>query len=337
MSEKDPSSQKKVRGFLKDSLGSGLFSLLLIGFPALFVYLAYSDFTLTGPMGYLFAFEIQTLGWADEGANLFAAAMLSLLLAGLLGMGLTALFDLNPRRSPAAETSAGPAPKRSSRGLLFVLILLGGGVAVFLHERNQKLYSLDLGDRTATLPHDAGFVELRAIPAHRYLAAILIGSTKGPSRYTVYEPLVGPGWTPGLPIRFFLHYDGPYTRTSRRLSRRSDLRVGETGFEGAGALPSAILADEMTHIGGQVMHPLPVVIRQDYEARGLTLAPDCVVLDWVRLSNHKVSVWDRFGFFTYLGIIIACLALILLVGFTYSGLARLFGSGHGKPDSTPKA
>jgi hypothetical protein len=106
--------------------------------------------------------------------------------------------------APAPTAGAGDR-KTFKMGVLpvFSVLLAIGLVALFIHDRNLKVYDIDLSAAVHSAPRDAGFVQLKAVRAHSFQSGYY--SNNGKSTYIyAYEPLVNPGWTPREPIRYFL-------------------------------------------------------------------------------------------------------------------------------------
>jgi hypothetical protein len=111
-------------------------------------------------MGYLFAFEVNTLGFADTAMNMALGLVAALVPCGLVDMAAHKLAQNAP------DPAASPVTHKSRRLRIlpaFLALVVFGLTALFLHDGNLKLYTIDLSAAVSNTPRDAGFVELKAI------------------------------------------------------------------------------------------------------------------------------------------------------------------------------
>jgi hypothetical protein len=213
-----------------------------------------------------------------------------------------------------------PVTWRRVFAITSIPLLAGLAIAsVFLllaNRQNQTVYAIDLGDREATVPKGAAFVELNAVLVRGYLTGYQEDNNNLYSVH-VYAPLAGPGWTPAEPLRYFVHH------------------VTDTHFDSNGKadLPSAFGEHGMARFPGKLARSLPVVVRQKYNSKGLKIAPGYVVIDWTDRPGGQQSTQDRYTLPVLIGLIGLVVALTF---FTMLVANKVRGrSALGYPISQP--
>jgi hypothetical protein len=202
-------------------------------------------------------------------------------------------------------------------------LVVTGLTALFIHDRNLKLYSVDLSAPLSSMPHDAEFVELKAILAQHYRSGYYSSSGKSTYEHS-YQPLVSPGWTPHDPIHYFLS-----SRTKAN-GFESFWRGRSQSIEVATASLSGQQFDtgSLREFHGKVVGALPVIVRQDYEAKGFTLDPDCIVIEHAHISGHRVSFWDRYDNLLIIGFVVGILPFFGFMALLFSSLSKAWSHVH---------
>jgi hypothetical protein len=196
-------------------------------------------------------------------------------------------------------------------------LLLIGLTTLFLHDRNLKLYSIDLSAPSVAIPHDAGFVEVKATVVQGVRSGYYSNSGKSTHEHS-YQPLVGPGWTPHDPIHCFLFsIDRAYGFRSLWSGRSPAMEVVS-----ASVTHPQFERSSLSEFHGKVQAGLPVIVRQDYEAKGFTVAPDCIVIERAYISNHKVSVWNRYDNLLIIGFVVGILPVMYWLSKAWSWIRR---------------
>jgi hypothetical protein len=101
------------------------------------------------------------------------------------------------------------------------------------------------------------------------------------------------------------------------------MEVLSAGSDGLQSLKGQFDKSSMAEFHGKVTGALPVIVRQDYESKGFTLAPDYIVIEHAYISGHKVSIWNRYDNLLIIGFVAGVLPLVLSMALLFSGVGRM--------------
>jgi hypothetical protein len=284
--ERESSSALSGRGVPLGKRATLISLAVLIGYPvAACIYLAYGLVTQGGLFGYLTSVEVTIFGAAYQRLT-FVVGML--ILCSPIAIGVLVVNRVAPSvfHRPLYNPPTSPRQHRfltSWRGPVvistvpFAATLVIGGIALMQanEELRQPVYRADLSISTEEIPQAAQFVKLTGILAADYAT----GYREGATEYTihVYVPITGTRWTPAQPIRYVVHHE---TLTSHATGRP----VLPDAFRVAGPAPFT----------GQLKTSLPVLVKREWNRKGLKLAPAYRVVDWMELPGDKVPVSGRY-------------------------------------------
>lgn len=243
-----------------------------------FVYMAYSEETQSGLVGYLMAREIEVRG-SSTGGVAFGIGFL------LLALPVFAVFAVLSRVAPqlwqagsgsAASYGAKTSPITWKRAFAISAIPLAVAAvavpAVYMLEQTklkETVYTINLEHANGAVPKNGSLVLLTGIVARPYAASYRYGNQTH-SRDHAYAPLTASTWTPAEPVSFVVHeslsvdkWDQPY---------RSPYDFDQTG---------------PVRIQGRLSRSLPVLIEREFQAKGVKLAPSYLVVDQSSFPNAE--------------------------------------------------
>lgn len=259
-----------------------------------FLYTWYGASTGTGLVGWLMTMQLDVFGSGSLKHAVIATFLIWFLplfaiLESLRRFAPSVMFRSMEQR--AATGASRPAPSGYTgwltrlswtsifayTGMLLTVTAAAYAAMLFLEQqqKQEKVYEVDLtsgpGTQTSDLPGEAKFAEVTGLIVRRYASVYAHGTNAGsPYEYEVFAPVTGSGWRLADPVRYFVHIK----------ARRS--------FDGEPQWPDAYRRGGPAKISGQLGRVLPLFVESNYQAKGLTIAPSYIVVDWRDMPDHQI-------------------------------------------------
>jgi len=296
-----PASAARARRWLK---WSGI-----VYATAALIYMIDSGVTQSGLLGYVEAMELEAVGVAPDWLTWCIGFVLLVLPLGAIEKAMEKLPP--PAVSLAVKPQLPNAPFPGSWKQVFRITsipLLATAAASLLFlilgqlDLREKVYQLKLDDPAARLPRDAKFIQVTGLVARQYVVGYdnVLHPTGGPDIITqhVFAPVAPYGWGPGDPVQVVVH-----------AAKSVDGDKAE--------LPSAFRQMGPVELLGEIHKSLPVTIQRQFAAKGLKIAPTCVVVNLKGLPTvyqaSDTGLWIGVGGLAITLIIFGTLALAKVV------------------------